>query len=52
MKKNLVTKLKINRVEKYKKTLSISISFFIYQKNLILNIFKNLYIEKELINVY
>lgn len=52
MKKNLVTKLKINRVEKYKKALSIIISFFNYQKNSILDLFKNLYTEKELINIY
>ncbi len=52
MKLKLVTKLKINRVEKYKKAISIIISFFIYQKNSILDLFKNLYIKKELINIY
>jgi len=49
---DLVAKLKLNREEKYKKALSIIISFFIYQKNSILDLFKNLYIEKELINIY
>ena len=35
----------------YKKVISIIVSFFISSKNYILELFNNIYTEKELINV-
>ena len=48
-----VTKPERNSIAKaYGKVVSISVSFFIPSKNYILNLFKNLYMKKELINYY
>lgn len=42
-----------NRIAKtYKKVISIIVSFYISSKNDILDLFNNVYTEKELINVY
>lgn len=48
-----VTNLLKNRIAKvYKKVISISVSFFNFSKNCIFDLFYNLYIGKELINIY
>ena len=48
-----VTKPERNSIAKaYGKVVSISVSFFIPSKKYILDLFNNLYIEKELINIY
>ena len=48
-----VTKSKTNSIANvFGKVISISVSFFIPSKSDILDLFNNLYIEKELINIY
>ena len=41
-----------NIAESYKKVISIIVSFFISLKNNILDLFNNVYMGKELINIY
>ena len=51
--KTEVTMLERNNIAKtYKKVISIIVSFFIASNNNILDLFNNVYMGKELINIY
>ncbi len=52
MKIEVTNPLKNSITRVYKKVISISVSFFNFSKNCIFDLFNNLYIRKELINIY